>query len=608
MIDDKDQIRRDRSALEQALRDAGCKIKANATTCPAHDDQHASASLYADDAGVWRVKCHSNGCEICWDVFDVRAHNGGRSVDEQLRDLRPDAPKKAPAKVYADPEAIARSIGKLENVFQYTHPDTRAVELIVLRIKTSDGKTFLQCRPNTNGDGVILSAPPKPWPIYNRSRIRGAKRVIWVEGEKCVHSLAELGIVASTSPGGASNAGNADYSPLVGVEQVVIWPDFDQAGVKYGRAVQAMIEQLSPAPRIYWLDPENTCLDAKGDVADFIPRFGGDTRESRVRAVEQVLSLAEPVGAAADLDELLEATISGKRRCFAWPWRELTRISKALLPGTVTFICGNPGSSKSFFILEAAWWWWRQGLRVALLELEDDRAYHLNRVLAQAAENSDLTDTDWIRQHPNETREAREEHREAIDGFAPCLTVPDRPYSHLDVIVWAKSKAKAGAQIIVIDPITIAEAGSEKPWVADQKLITELKLIARSHEIPLVLVSHPRKGAGKTPPGMDDLAGGAAFQRFAQTILWLVRHDEPKAVTIKSDHGAFTTSINRSVKLLKTRNGRGAGSEIGFNFDGGSLRFSEQGVIGKKTRGGQKAPPIDYVADPFAGDREDESA
>lgn len=45
--------------------------------------------------------------------------------------------------------------------------------------------------------------------------------------------------------------------------------------------------------------------------------------------------------------------------------------------------------------------------------------------------------------------------------------------------------------------------------------------------------------------------------------------------------GMFVSEINRSLRIAKARNGRGAGLELAYQFEGKSLRFSEQGVICK---------------------------
>lgn len=78
---------------------------------------------------------------------------------------------------------------------------------------------------------------------------------------------------------------------------------------------------------------------------------------------------------------------------------------------------------------------------------------------------------------------------------------------------------------------------------------------------------------------MNDMAGGAAYERFSQAILWLKRHDKPEKQTLLTPVGLRDVTFNRSVQIRKARNGAGAGAELAFDFEGGSLRFAEQGIV-----------------------------
>jgi hypothetical protein len=47
-----------------------------------------------------------------------------------------------------------------------------------------------------------------------------------------------------------------------------------------------------------------------------------------------------------------------------------------------------------------------------------------------------------------------------------------------------------------------------------------------------------------------------------------------------SSLGGFSSGrVNRSVRIATARNGPGGGMEVAFQFDGGTLRFHERGVI-----------------------------
>ena len=78
--------RKDKASLLAALKSAGAAVRGSAISCPFHEDDHPSGSIHQDDAGIWRFKCHTDGCNFAGDVWDVRAKIAGRDVEDLLRD------------------------------------------------------------------------------------------------------------------------------------------------------------------------------------------------------------------------------------------------------------------------------------------------------------------------------------------------------------------------------------------------------------------------------------------------------------------------------------------------------------------------------------------
>jgi hypothetical protein len=579
-----DTIRCDQSALLVALREAGADVsKPKAMRCPFHDDQHPSSGVYADDVGVWRFKCQT--CGVGGDVFDIRAMVEGRPVEDLLKESSGNTAASAqpPPPVYESVEEIQQTFAKVREVYRYTNPATREPDMVVFRCQEPDGrKSFIQCRPERGG--YVMKAPPKPWPIYNRTRIAQTKDVVVVEGEKDVHSLHLGGIVATTSPGGAGKAEHADWSPLAG-KTVYLWPDNDapndkgeRTGIAHMRQVARILDELDPPVRVLWIDPDTLNLPAKGDATDYIDGLPDQSARSIGLAVRAVMQDAEPVGASSEVTALVSDTISGKRRAIGWPWRLVGELTKALLPATVTLLCGDPGATKSFLMLEAAAYWHNQGESVALMELEENRVFHLYRALAQRVQQSAILDDDWVREHADEVTWFVENHQEWLDTFGRCLHVNDNDAVKLsDVAAWVERMARAGKRIIAVDPITAVATGPS-PWIDALEFLTSVKHTITTYECSLVLVTHPRKGRdGGTL--LDDVAGGAAYTRFTQTVLWLEHHEPPKSRMVGTGGGCEPMHSNRTLHICKARNARGQGRQLAFRLDGGSLKFQELGMI-----------------------------
>ncbi len=261
-----------------------------------------------------------------------------------------------------------------------------------------------------------------------------------------------------------------------------------------------------------------------------------------------------------------------------WPWPCLTRLCHALTPGTVTCLCGDPGSGKSLFVLESAWVWHRAGVPVAVYELEDDRVHHLRRALAQWEENGAHTSNAWCENNPEAVREAKRKHWDLLDSFGRCLYTPEGGDVDLEALLaWVVRMCEAKRRVIVIDPVTAADSG-DKPWLADRQFIMRAKAVVRRTGSSLLLVTHPKLGvkAGGSGSALHGMAGGAAYPRFAHSVLWLYSHEQPRRALVRS---GLSVTTNRTVKIGKARNGPGQGVEIAYHFDALSLRYSEQGAV-----------------------------
>jgi hypothetical protein len=593
--------RTSRPAIEAELRAAGSIQRGSNWRCPFHDDTSPSGGIYADDAGVFRFKCHAAACGFHGDILDIRAKISGVTVKEQFQQARagdkprPSTPPAPPAPPPQDDgptfptlDALLATYRNTESVYKYTSPDTGRIDLVVIRYQRWDrekdctAKAFAQCHQRADGLWV-QKKPPGLMPIYNRTRLRDAELCLVVEGEQCVHSLADVGVVATTSPGGAGKARYADWSPLRG-KRVYLWPDNDAANATTGKSgghehMREVAEILKGLDcDLHLVDPDAVGLDRDGsDVVDFLACIDGTANQKR-DAIDDVLAKAKPLTAVADLFDRLQECIDGRYRDVGFAWPTINRFTQSLLPGAIVVLCGAPGSTKSYMLLESLMHWQSTGVGVACYMLEHDRPYWLQRCLAMFSGIAGLVNASWVANHPIEAMQAAEAHRRPLEAIARIIdTSPAKPASHAELLKWMDTRSAAGCRILCIDPITAAEP-TEKPWIADLNFIMAGKKMARERGFSLLLVTHPRV-MGKRNSPLDDLAGGAAFQRFTQTVLVLKSHSPPREVEYLGSCGRSGGRINRSLIVAKATNGPGGGMEIGMNFDGETLRLTERGLI-----------------------------
>jgi hypothetical protein len=135
-------------------------------------------------------------------------------------------------------------------------------------------------------------------------------------------------------------------------------------------------------------------------------------------------------------------------------------------------------------------------------------------------------------------------------------------------------------RVIVVDPVTACRQTND-PWIQDKRFLTKIKNTAKHYRTSVIVVTHSKKANRPKAPSLNDLAGGAAYQRFAHNILWIEKHKAKKTGLVLTPAGRVEMEFNRTIHICKTRNGPGAGLRLAYTFSGKDLLFSEQGIIVK---------------------------
>jgi len=601
MTDTIDHQRRDRAALESEIRLAGSTIRGNVCNCPHpnHDDAHSSAGIYCGDDGAWRVKCHS--CVFCGDLFDVRAAVAGRPVAELLSEIRAADKPKPSTNALSPPDMhtlakryhAAISTGQVADLADQLGVSNAALGRLRVGWCERDSAYSFPMRDHAGGIvGIRLRRGDDKWAergghngLFIPVDMTGDDPLLIVEGPTDCAAALDMGFDAIGRPNNSNRTAEdliVEYVTRHRRREVWIVTDADPAGSKAAEATAVAAQRL--AARLVPIVSTVKLFKPPPPFKDLRQWRQAGAGQNDIDAIAADTPSRGPAG---ELHAMLSAEIDGTRRAVQWPWRLMTRGTQALIPGTVTLVVGDPGSGKSLWLLEAIAHWYDAGIQCTVFELEESRAYHLKRVLAQRVGAAWLTDLESVAARPTESIAYHAEHAAWLDGVGRAIhDAPDDPVRLSSLVSWTEARASEGARIIAIDPVTAAET-TDRPWDDAQNFLQTVKPVLDRYGASLLLVTHPRKGKQRAmATTLDDLAGGAAWQRLAQCILWLERHDEPKAVTVKSfaDVQPTTTTeeINRTLRLLKARNGRGTGWQLAFDFDPQTLRFHERGAIVKQ--------------------------
>jgi len=149
----------------------------------------------------------------------------------------------------------------------YPYTDEQG-QLLFEVVRYANPKDFRQRRPDNSG-GWIWTTKGVRRVLYRLPEViegvRAGRAIHLVEGEKDADSLGQLGMVATTNPGGAGKW-RTDYSQVLRGARVVILPDNDQAGSDHAQLLARNLHRIATEIRIVSL-PD---LPAGGDVSDWI--------------------------------------------------------------------------------------------------------------------------------------------------------------------------------------------------------------------------------------------------------------------------------------------------------------------------------------------------
>lgn len=318
---------------------------------------------------------------------------------------------------------------------------------------------------------------------------------------------------------------------------------------------------------------------AEGFTFRTVLKRAGDAGWTKPGRPRRTIEQPTTTGKSDPLGDLIAAETDGSYALAAWPFPCLTAKARSLMPGSVTVMCGAPGGSKTWFLLSCLREWVEQKISADVLMLEENKGWHLKRLLAQLQGDPNYLDSEWCRCHPEDVNRAHQRHRWIIDDVGAHIWC-DGNVRMEACAKWVEERCEAGTRILAIDPITLADPGGEKTWDADRKFMARCKVAIEKAGASLVLVSHPKKASGgkAMPPQMDDLAGGAAYSRAAASVLWISGlPDIVESPVVNADGQYRQATVHKTIQILKARNGVGQGATIGMAFS--ELNFSELGVM-----------------------------
>jgi putative DNA primase/helicase len=347
-------------------------------------------------------------------------------------------------------------------------------------------------------------------PLYNAHTLASQQgQKVWlVEGEKCADLLTGLGLVATTS-GGADSVSRADWSALHDRE-VIIWPDNDQAGMKY--AAQAYEKLAASGCNVSVVNASSMGLESKDDCVDWYRRHDPTDKEMMAIALTQ-LPVIEDFGihhVKADksfLNEnkviiMLQAADTISMEPIKWLWDGWLAKNKFHI------LAGSPGTGKTTIALSLAATISRGG------EFPDGSGTKTGSVIIWSGEDSPedtlaprlkLAGANLSKVHFISEAVENSEKR----AFDPAIDI--EPLND------AASKIEDLA-LLILDPIVNAVANNSHNNGDVRRALQPLVDFAKTQQCAVLGITHFTKGTTGRDP-LERVTGSLAFGALARVVM-----------------------------------------------------------------------------------------
>lgn len=220
--------------------------------CPVHNDDKASLTI-TDTSDKILIHCHA-GCNT-WDIMQEL----GLKMADLYKGQKPPETWQENFEKYKKKQ-IEEAYHYADENGRYLYTKLRMTGKDIVYGRISSDKTFFNMGIS-NKRKVLYNLPAtikainRGYPIY------------FVEGEKDVNTLKELGYTATTC-GGVSDW-NKEFASIFTGAKVIILPDNDEPGMKLANAIKRDLRDYAHSAKLV-----PTSEEEKGDITDYIKKEG----------------------------------------------------------------------------------------------------------------------------------------------------------------------------------------------------------------------------------------------------------------------------------------------------------------------------------------------
>ena len=553
-----DDIKRyiDSEAVKNKIAlDLGLKFKNNKCLCFLHSESNPSMAF---DSKKKKFKCFS--CGQSYDIFNHYQEHYNQPFLEATKSIVRDFNlnidiiindtdrklKKAPTKhnnytenilSYCEKRNISKStidyVGVKENnncvVFEYKNELGEHLANKYRKTKKSEGpKMWFEKGTNVNT-------------LFNMDKVNVSEPLLITEGEFDCLSAIESGFKNAVSiPSGVNSTNQwitTNWTWLEQFEEVIIWFDNDEAGIKGAREVFNRLPNASV---------KIVRCEIANDINELLHKYG------KLAILKQIEKATTPMlDGVATLDMIEDFDVHEAETLKTG----IDYIDDKLIGmvfGSLNVLSGRNGSGKStilnqIYIAEAI----NQGYKTFLFSGElvgGNVKYWLLQTLANEEQFAEYTAKDGHK-YKKVTMQGKEK---IIQDMKDRFFLYDNDDYRIEAIIEKMTilAKRYGVRVFVIDNLMTVESSLKDKYEAETDTVKKLKNFAKKYNAIVHLVAHPRKSMNENI-SKDDVSGSANITNLADYVTVIERNfDKDKEYDaslniLKNRH----TGVNVEMKL-----------------------------------------------------------
>lgn len=540
--------------------DLGLKFKNNKCLCFLHSESNPSMSF---DVKKKKFKCFS--CGQSYDIFNHYQQYYNLSFLEALKSIVRDfnlnidiiinetdrKPKKSPTKhenynknilTYCEKRNISKDtidyVGVKENnncvVFEYRNELGEHLANKYRKTKKSEGpKMWFEKGTNVNT-------------LFNMDKINISEPLLITEGEFDCLSAIESGFKNAVSiPSGVNGTNEwitSNWTFIEQFEEVIIWFDNDEAGIKGAREVFNRLPNSSV---------KIVRCEVANDINELLHKYG------KLAVLKQIEKASTPVLEGVATLDMIEDFDVHEAETLKTGIEYIDDKLVGMVFGSLNVLSGRNGSGKStilnqIYIAEAI----NQGYKTFLFSGEligGNVKYWLLQTLANEEQFAEYTAKDGHK-YKKVTIQAKEK---IINDMKDRFFLYDTDDYRIETIIEKMTilAKRYGVRVFVIDNLMTIESSVKDKYEAETDVVKKLKNFAKKYNSIVHLVAHPRKSMNDEIE-KDDVAGSANITNLADYVTTISR--------AKDD----VVEYDAILKILKNRHtGVNVGKKLMFSIE-----------------------------------------